>query len=154
MTTNRRILLATIALATVLPSGIAHAATLDGDGGANTINGTGAADRINGKGGDDRLNGLGGADRVFGAGGDDRIRSTTPDHTSDRLYGGAGDDSFTMEQRDKAFGGPGNDSFDVPSGGRGTFIDCGPGRFDHVTFHSLPEPATRGCETVRHSEVP
>ncbi len=154
MATNRRILLATIALVAVLPSGVAHADTLEGDAGPNRIQGTAGADTINGRGGDDRLNGRGGADTVFGAGGDDYLRSTSPDHATDRLFGGAGDDSFDLARGDKAVGGPGNDSFDIPSGGLGTVIDCGPGRFDHVTFHSLPEPATRGCETVRHSEVP
>ncbi len=152
MTTNTRILLATVALATLLPSSLARAATLNGDGGANTIYGGSGADSIHGRGGDDRLNGRGGADAVFGGGGNDFIRSTTPDNVTDRLYGGAGDDKFRMAQRDRAYGGPGDDEFDVPSGGLGTLIDCGPGR-DHVTFHSLPEPATRGCETIRHSEV-
>ncbi len=152
MAKNARILLATMVLVTLPVTSVAHAATLDGDGAANTINGGSGGDTIHGRGGDDRLNGRGGADIVLGGGGDDFIRSTTPDNVMDKLYGGAGDDIVRMAQRDRAFGGPGNDEFDVPSGGLGTLIDCGPGR-DHVTFHALPEPATRGCETIRHSEV-
>lgn len=153
MATNPRILLVTIGLATVLSTGVAHAATIDGDDRANTINGTGAADRINGKGGNDRLDGRGGPDTVFAGGGDDLVISTSRDNVTDRLYGGSGNDRFRMARGDRAYGGPGDDDIDVPLGGSGTFVDCGPGRYDIVTFHALPEPATRGCETVRHSEI-
>jgi len=153
MATNKRILLATIALATLLPSGIADAATLTGDGGNNEIIGTDAPDTINGRAGNDRLIGLGGADTIFGSDGNDIIGSATRDNVTDKLYGGPGNDRFRMAVGDKAWGGPGDDSFDIPFGGRGTFVDCGPGRYDGVTFHALPEPATRDCETVRHSEI-
>ena len=145
---NKRTLLWTIVMATVLLGGTAHAATLIGDGGDNNISGTRAADTINGKGGDDSLHGRGGADVVTGGTGDDFIESFDRDNRTDKLYGGAGNDSFTVAKGDKAYGGPGNDDFNVVAGGRGTLVDCGPGR-DIVSYLSAPRPTTRGCESVR-----
>jgi Ca2+-binding RTX toxin-like protein len=91
----------------MLGSGVALAALVEGDGGANTLTGTSGADTIRAFGGDDLVRSLGGPDRIYGGKG------------NDRLYGGYGNDHIVSQdlnsrgigQRDVVDCGPGHDTF-------------------------------------------
>jgi len=91
------LLLASVALAMLLGSGVALAATITGTADNENLRGTAFADAISAGAGNDVVWGLGGGDRVTGGDG------------TDRVYGQRGNDRIFVE-------GAGRD-----------FVDCGPG---------------------------
>ena len=101
------LMIVAMVVALVLGSGVALAALVEGDGGANTLTGTSGADTIRAFGGDDLVRSLGGPDRIYGGRG------------NDRLYGGRGNDHIVSQD----LNGRGI--------GRRDVVDCGPG---HDTF--------------------
>ncbi len=118
-------LLAAIAVALVLGSGVALAALVEGDNRDNTLTGTPMADTIHAYGGEDVVNALSGRDEVHGGYGADTLHGN---RYADTIFGGYG--------KDRLYGGFGDDhlvSRDLDSGGIGMrdVVDCGPG---HDTF--------------------
>ena len=91
------LLLALMAAALIMVSGVALAKTFIGNDLGNNITGTQQADVIEGNGGDDVLRGAEGADRISGGNGQDR-----------------------------QYGGRGNDVIDT-DGGYKDIVDCGRG---------------------------
>jgi len=95
--------------ALVLASGVALAATINGDNGPDTLTGTPRADLIRGYGGNDNITGGKGVDRIYAGAGNDYVSS-------------AGDGS-----RDLVKYGPGIDTVDKmprPSDVRDKFVGC------------------------------
>ncbi len=166
---------ATAALALVLTSGAALAATIHCSGGEcfgtgenDTLFGTAARDSIHGLGGDDDLGGGNSNDRLYGGPGDDFLGG---DDGKDVLYGRGGDDGFNGGRgSDTIYGGDGSDFMVTPSagdgddrvfGGKGNdflsvysdnpendvdFLDCGPGNRDTGIINE-------GVDTVRNCEI-
>jgi Ca2+-binding RTX toxin-like protein len=103
------LILVAMVVALMLGSGVALAALVEGDDGANVLTGTSGADTIRAFGGDDLVRSLGGPDRIYGGKG------------NDRLYGGYGDDHIVSQdlnsrgigQRDVVDCGPGHDTFEA-----------------------------------------
>ena len=110
------LLIAAMAVALSLGSGVALAALVEGDNADNTLKGTNNADSIYAFAGDDVLYALMGADHLYGNRGADRIFGGKG---QDLLYGGYGDDHVVGR--------------DLNSSGIGMrdVLDCGPG---HDTF--------------------
>ena len=95
------LLLTATALAVLLASGLAWAATIQGDGGPNTLVGTASRDVINP---------FGGNDVVYAKGGNDDVRHS---YGNDTIYGGAGNDTLRGGfDNDEIWGGPGKDLID------------------------------------------
>lgn len=113
------VLLASVATALLIASGVALATLIEGDAGNNTLRGTDVADTLRGYGGDDTIYGMGGNDEVDGGDGADYLYGGDESGMvagSDRVYGRAGDDAM--------FGGPGSDTL---NGGIGNdVIEEGP----------------------------
>jgi Ca2+-binding RTX toxin-like protein len=140
----RRVVLvvAAMAFALLLASGVAWAVNKVGTNGPDTLRGTNGADNLLGRGGNDDLFGLGGSDNLLGGAGKDNVlggnehRVLGGDKTlaggrgidrilsgfgSDNLSGGPGNDfledfeflSPGHPQEDKVSGGAGNDVVDV-----------------------------------------
>jgi Ca2+-binding RTX toxin-like protein len=93
------IFLALVGVMVFVFAGVALAALIEGDDGANTLVGTpkgdaiygyGGADRIEGRGGGDALRLGGGSDEGYGERGDDYIRAV--DGTEDAIFCGPGSD--------------------------------------------------------------
>ena len=102
-------LLSSLLLTLVLASGVALAATINGDNGPNTLTGTMRADLIRGYGSNDKITGGKGVDRIYAGAGNDYVSS-------------AGDGS-----RDLVKCGPGIDTVDkMPSPGDvlDKFVGC------------------------------
>jgi hypothetical protein len=136
---------------------------LEGGGGVNRLDGSTGSDSIYGRNSKDAMVGGSGADRIWGRGGNDRI---TGGLGNDRVSGGSGRDKIVGGPgHDLLYGGPGNDSFDVGTGrnrvkagrgndkvnaantGKGSRIDCGPGR-DTVRVNRLKGNRLKSCERV------
>jgi Ca2+-binding RTX toxin-like protein len=111
------IFLALLSVMVFVFAGVALAALIEGDDGANTlvgtrkgdaINGYGGADRIEGRGGGDTLRLGGGSDEGYGEDGGDALRLG---YGSDEGYGGRGDDNIGAVDgtEDAIFCGPGSD---------------------------------------------
>ncbi len=100
------LVLSAMALALLLATGLAWAATKMGTPENDRIIGTPQADLIDAKGGDDSVRAKAGNDDTWGRSGEDR------------LFGGTGNDDIHT----------GGDFPDV--------VDCGPGRKDFVTYDS------------------
>lgn len=131
---------ALMAVALLLGSGIALAATITGTSGSDALEGTGGSDRISGRGGADTLSGKGGDDRLFGGAGADAIRGGDGD---DRMVGGPVD----SVAKDSLLGGRGDDRINVRNvPATEDAVACGPG-FDTVTADSEDEVAD-DCERV------
>lgn len=92
------LVLVSLALAMLLASGVALAATISGTGKDELLRGTRYADNINARGGDDVVRGFQGADEITGEDGEDRI------------YAGEGNDRI------------------FSAGSFRDVVDCGPGR--------------------------
>jgi Ca2+-binding RTX toxin-like protein len=109
-------LLASMLVMLVVVGGVAWAVTKVGDNGPNKINGTGNNDKLRGLAGNDRLNGLGGADQMWGDSGHDTLLDgQTVEKSTDRLYGGRGNDFFNTDNnpnhKDIVYCGPGFDTW-------------------------------------------
>ena len=108
-TTLTTFVVTALVVALVLASGVALAATINGDNGPNKLTGTPRADLIRGYGGNDTITGGKGVDRIYAGAGNDYVSS-------------AGDGS-----RDLVKCGPGIDTVDkMPSPGDvlDKFVGC------------------------------
>jgi Ca2+-binding RTX toxin-like protein len=122
------LVLAAMALALVLASGVAFAMNKVGTNGPDTLRGTGRVDNLSGRGGNDDLFGKGGSDNLLGGEGKDWVLGG-----SERRIGG-GDKNLA--------GGPGNDGViagrgsDSASGSRGDdfMVDGNLGESSHDYF--------------------
>lgn len=168
------LLVAVMALALAVASGVALAATVNCTGGdcegtnkADTMNGTSGADYMRGKGGDDLMRGKDddemegdqGADTIKAGDGDDSYLWGGFDNDADKVYGEDGDDHIyagygKTKAVDQAFGGPGNDTIDAAERSSIGFkvaksiIDCGPGD-DTVFFDQGLDKVNRdNCENL------
>lgn len=105
------LLLAAMAVALVLGSGVALAAVKFGTSGSDEFFGTNKEDVFYGRGGSDFLEGCGGNDVLYGGDDPDLVGDGLCRRSGDdRLYGGGGDDEiFSFPGDDVLFGGPGND---------------------------------------------
>jgi hypothetical protein len=152
-------LVAMVALAMVVGSGVALADSIAGDGGNNrlvgtpgkdVISGAGGNDDISGKRADDRLLGDAGNDDVFGGSGDDRLQAGVGE---DDLSGQRGSDfvnAIDFQANDTVDCGRGNDlaGIDVLSqvgGGDDTFSE----NCEAIYFPIICTcPEARSSETV------
>jgi len=123
------LVLAAMAVALGLASGIALAATIVGTDKAETLIGTRYADYIRADGGADEVRGLRGPDELYGNRGRDKIIGGRGE---DRLYGGRGDDHIVSRDL--------ND-FGI---GQRDMVDCGPGHDTYAT--DFDDGAIRNCE--------
>jgi hypothetical protein len=117
------LLLAVMAIALAVVSGVALADTINGDGGNNRLVGTNGKDNISGGGGNDDIFGRGGQDRAFGDSGNDEVYGGGQ---GDRLQSGLG--------QDRLYGQEGNDfanAIDMQVNDR---INCGTGNRDVAGF--------------------
>lgn len=131
------ILIAAVAVATILSAGAALAATVNcvpgepcgGTNEADTLNGTPVRDAISGYAGDDALNGNGGADYLYGGMGNDNLKySNDTGRPYGGLRGGDGDDYVDGgEGSDDLFGDEGNDHMVGGPGRVGDDLDGGSG---------------------------
>lgn len=144
------LLLTSIALAVLLASGIALAATVNCNPDAYKCVGTSGPDTLYGTSDDyDNIRGREGADKIYGLGGDDRTihsEGLYGDDGDDVVRGGQGNDSvYGGHGSDRVFGGPGSDSItgetqnyvgpapDFISGGEGDdFIRAGDTTRDRI----------------------
>ncbi len=105
------LLLASMALALVLVSGVAWAVTKDCTPAPDYCIGTADPDTLKGSAERDRIYGLEGGDDLFGNGGDDFVRGEEGDDT---LIGGVGVDNLDGQQgRNKIYGGKGGDDLNA-----------------------------------------
>jgi Ca2+-binding RTX toxin-like protein len=166
-------LLAAMALALLLASGVAWAVNEVGTNGPNTLRGTDRADNLSGRGGNDVLFGLGGSDNLLGGAGKDSVLGGGEriGGGDKNLAGGPGNDAVIAGRgSDNASGGRGNDlmidgnlresSHDHFSGGAGNdvffvnhvppfqdIVSCGRG-FDRV-LADRKDVVDPDCERVR-----
>jgi RTX calcium-binding nonapeptide repeat (4 copies) len=121
------LLVAAMAMAMVVASGVAWAATIVGTNGDDTRNGTNNRDFMYGLNGDDVLRGRDGNDVIEGGGGADVLRGQPG---NDTVSGGPGVDELYLGTsptvgQDEASAGPGAD-----------FVDADNGTFDEVSAGS------------------
>ncbi len=117
------LVLATMALALLLASGVALAEVFRGDGGDNRLVGTDGPDRMSGGGGDDFMRGLDGTDRMRGG-----SRNTFDETGEDTMRGGRGQDFMNGEGgTDHIYGGPGDDGISSIGDNAVDYVDCGAG---------------------------
>jgi Ca2+-binding RTX toxin-like protein len=133
------LVLAAMALALLLASGVAWAVTKIGTDGPDTLRGTNGDDNLIGKGGNDRLFGLRGRDTLLGGPGKDwldthpfgaprRVRTGEKNMLggpgNDILFGGWSSDKLVGEEGNDLFGdGPTREvALDIVSGGAGTDV--------------------------------
>jgi len=170
------LVLAAMALALLLASGVAWAVTKIGTDGPDTLRGTHGDDNLIGKGGNDRLFSLNGRDTLLGGPGKDYVISGNEQRSGGgdkNLLGGPGNDIVLGGWgSDKVVGGEGNDlladgrprdvALDIVSGEAGTdvifvaslrlkataedIVTCGSG-FDRVHADTKDEVAP-DCEKV------
>jgi hypothetical protein len=167
------LVLAAMALALLLASGVAWAVNKVGTNGPDTLRGTNEADNLLGKGGQDDLFGLGGRDNLLGGAGKDWVlggnerRASGGDKNlvggrgndgviggrgSDNILGEAGNDllidgTFRESSKDKLSGGAGNDVIDVINGPAfEDVVTCGSG-FDRV-LADRKDLVSPDCERV------
>jgi Ca2+-binding RTX toxin-like protein len=167
--------LAAMALALVLASGVALAVNKVGTNGPDTLRGTNKADNLLGKGGNDELYSLAGRDNLLGGpgkdfvfGGNERFRQSGGNKDlvggpgNDVVIGGRGSDNVLGDEGndflvdgptrefslDKVSGGDGNDVFlvdNVPAAK--DIATCG-GGFDRV-LADTKDVVAPDCERVR-----
>lgn len=147
-----------VAMALVVGSGVAFAATVRCGGGPcegtarpdvlkgsdfrDSIYGFGAEDRLYGNGGNDLLRGGLGADEMYGGSGSDGFYG---EGGADLLSGGSGRDRLTGGSgKDTVYGGSEDDSIAVQDG-RFDVVNCGPGSYDAVVMD-------RGLDRIRNCE--
>jgi|SRR5215218_1238547 len=130
------LVLAAMALALLLASGVAWAVTKIGTDGPDTLRGTHGDDNLIGKGGNDRLFSLNGRDTLLGGPGKDYVISGNEQRSGfgdKNLLGGPGNDIVLGAWgSDKVVGGEGNDlladgrprdvALDIVSGEAGTDV--------------------------------
>jgi Ca2+-binding RTX toxin-like protein len=87
------VLVVTALVALVVASGVALAATINGDNRDNKLTGTSQADVIRGYGGDDRIIGGNGMDRIYAGAGNDFVSSVGDDSNEDVVRCGRGIDT-------------------------------------------------------------
>ena len=114
------LVLAAMALALTVASGVALAVSKTGTNGDDVLEGTFGKDALAGGGGDDRLYGRQGQDRVYGDSGCDRVFGNIG---NDQLFGGGG--------VDHVFGGGDDDFINLLDERGGDVAVCGEG-FDEV----------------------
>jgi Ca2+-binding RTX toxin-like protein len=127
------LLLASMALAVVLTSGVAWALNyVQCTGGACA--GTEVEDSIQGSDVNDQISALGGADWVEGGLGGDVVRGglgddiISGDNGPDKLYGDANkDELYGNAGQDKLYGGGGADYIESAADGKVDYVDCGSG---------------------------
>ena len=168
------LVLATMALALLLTSGVAWAVNKIGTDGPDTLRGTNRDDNLSGRGGNDDLFGLGGRDNLVGGagkdflfGGNERFEPSGGEKNmiggsgndalqggkgSDNIVGGRGND-FLLDgfepnsKKDALSGGPGNDGLWVWNRPAGEdVVTCGSG-FDRV-FADRDDTLAPDCERV------
>ena len=110
------LLVAMVAMALVVGSGVALADNISGDGGNNHLVGTGGKDSIAGAGGNDDIYGKGNDDRLFGDGGNDDVFGGKGD---DRLQAGMGEDDLSGQK--------GSDFVNAIDFQANDTVDCGQG---------------------------
>ncbi len=107
------LVLAAMALALLLTSGVAWALNELGTNGPNTLRGTDRDDNLSGRGGNDLLYGFGGSDNVLGGAGKDWVLGGNERRVlggDKNLAGGPGNDAVIAGRgSDNASGGEGND---------------------------------------------
>jgi Ca2+-binding RTX toxin-like protein len=107
------LVLAAMALALLLASGVALAVNKIGTDGPDTLRGTNRDDNLLGKGGQDDLFGLGGRDNLLGGPGEDWVlggNERRPQGGDKNLLGGPGNDAVLGGNgSDNGVGGSGND---------------------------------------------
>jgi hypothetical protein len=121
------VLLASMALALVVASGLALAVTKDCSPGPTACNGTGDDDVLRGTDGANRIFGFGGDDKLLGYRGRDELDGGG---NADELHGGAGDDDLFGDwgYGDELYGGGNDDTLrgyygeDTLDGGRGNDV--------------------------------
>lgn len=171
--------LALMAVATLLASGLAWAAIIDGTDAADTISGTQYGDVIDALGGNDTVYGRAGADNIKGGDGDDQLFGGGRDQDiagdggsiidgglgndtivgssgADTLKGGAGNDTIFDAVIDDAaaeimYGGDGDDVITAVSSPKAQdkIVSCGAGR-DVVYVDNL-DTVPSDCEIVRNA---
>ncbi len=143
------LMLAAMALALLLASGVALAVNKTGTNGPDILRGTNKDDNLLGRGGKDILLGLGGKDNLLGGTGNDVALG---DRGSDNILGESGNDllsdgPLTEFSHDHLFGGGGNDVLDAFN--QPAFEDtivCGSG-FDRV-LADRKDVVADDCERV------
>ena len=107
------LVVAAMALALILASGVAWAVNKVGTNGPDTLKGTNGDDNLVGRSGNDRIFSLAGKDNLLGGPGKDILLGGTESHPSGgdkNLVGGPGNDVISGGQgSDNAWGGEGND---------------------------------------------
>ena len=152
---NLVLLLASIALVSIIVGGVALAAVINGTAGNDTLDGTIRSDSIFGYEGNDTLSGNSGSDELWGGFGSDVIRGDGGNDTlqgeggDDSLYGGGKDDELRgADGKDLLSGGSGNDRLYDRDGGATVqdTIKCGTGT---DTVRSDPtDRVSSDCENV------
>jgi len=128
------IFLALLSVMVFVFAGVALAALIEGDDGANTLVGTPKGDAIYGYGGADRIEGRGGGDALRLGGG------------SDEGYGGGGGDTLRLGYgSDEGYGDRGDDLIGAVDGTEDA-VFCGPG-FDRARANPGDDVA-EGCERI------
>ena len=166
------LLIGAMALALVLASGVALAATFqcttnpcNGTSGDDVIIGDISAETVNALDGSDFVDGLLGDDTIFGGPGSDATDGTggtkglVGAEDSDRVFGEGGADFIdlatldTPGSEDFASGGPGNDTIHAFDGNKDT-INCGRGTRDHVFYDKGLDSVSRNCEKKHPNVAP
>jgi Ca2+-binding RTX toxin-like protein len=162
-----------MAVALVVGSGAALAATIHCDGGVcegtrdpDTLKGSAARDVMYGKGAGDKFYADGGDDEMYGGSGQDILRGGNGADEmhggphSDDFYGGYGADYFDGGSgRDRMTGGPGRDHLygklddDTIASQDGVFdvVDCGSGNYDAVVIDRELDSVSN-CENIYWQE--
>jgi Ca2+-binding RTX toxin-like protein len=162
------LVLAVVALALLLASGVAWAVNRIGTNGPDTLRGTNRADNLLGKGGNDILLGLGGSDNLLGGPGKDVVagsnggdKNLMGGRGNDALLGARGSDNVLGDEGndllvdgplrefsvDNVLGAEGNDVFSVENvPAFKDIVRCGDG-FDRV-FADRKDEVGRDCERV------
>jgi Ca2+-binding RTX toxin-like protein len=148
------LVLAAMALALLLASGVAWAVNEIGTDGPDTLRGTNRGDNLSGEGGNDVLFGLGGSDNLLGGEGKDYVlggNERIPLGGDKNLAGGPGNDAvFGGNGSDTVLGGSGNDDLgsgrgsDSVAGEEGRDIVNGQAGSDHLAGGEGPDWVVTG----------
>ena len=131
------LLLAVMAVAIVVASGVALANNIEGNGGNNRLVGTN---------GDDTISGGGGNDDIFGKGGQDRLNG---DSGNDDVYGGGKGDRLQSGQgQDELFGQEGSDFANAIDGQGNDRVNCGKGNDLAGIDTMFGDQVSANCESV------
>ena len=142
------LLLTAIGVATLLASGVALAATIEGTPGDDTLTGTDNTDYIYGRGGDDLIEAGDARDVVFGNRGHDDLYG---EEVGDQLFGQEGNDYIVGDGgEDELFGYGGDDVLVSGDDKRADEVRCGTGT--DVAWVSGPDHSSltnrHQCEEV------